>query len=241
MNPPRFSEEPRFADRHEAGRRLAGAVRTRLAGAAGPLLVLGLPRGGVPVAWEVAQALAAPLDVLLVRKLRAPGQPELGLGAVVDAAPRPQVVLNDELVRAVGASPRYLEDEVRQQQAAIEQRRQLYRAAAPQQPVSGRTVVLVDDGIATGTTVRAAIRAVRQRQPTRLVLAVPVAPASELRSLRAEVDELVCLDAPAFFGSVGSHYRLFGQTSDEEVVALMDESGRHGRPLAAGAMQDPRR
>ncbi|HJV70178.1 phosphoribosyltransferase [Ideonella sp.] len=209
-----------FRDRVDAGRRLAEALKSR--DFADPL-VLALPRGGVPVAAEVAKALKAPLDLLLVRKIGAPGQPELAIAAVSDGA-EPVVEFDEETMSMCGATREDVMGEVPGQLAEIERRRQLYLKGRAPLPVKGRTVLLVDDGIATGTTVRAAIRALKAQGPARLVLAVPVAPASELPRLRGEVDELVCLEAPAWFGAVGAHYRHFGQTSDEEVVALMEAS-----------------
>ena len=210
-----------FADRADAGRRLADALR--------PLLlvdpvVLALPRGGVPVAAEVARALGAPLDLLLVRKIGAPGQPELAVAAVADA-PEPVLELDDETLAMSGADLRYVQAQVPAQRAEIERRRGLYLQGRAPLPLAGRTAVLVDDGIATGTTVRAALRALRQRRPARLVLAVPVAPPSEVLRLRGQVDELVCLLQPAWFGAVGAFYRDFDQTRDDEVIALMRQGG----------------
>lgn len=207
-----------FEDRVDAGRRLAAVLQPR---AFVDPVVLALPRGGVPVAAEVARALKAPLDLLLVRKIGAPGQPELAIAAVSDGA-EPVVEFDEETMSMSGATREDVMREVPGQLAEIERRRQLYLKGRAPLPVKGRTVLLVDDGIATGTTVRAAIRALKARGPARLVLAVPVAPASELPRLRGEVDELVCLVAPAWFGAVGAHYRRFGQTSDDEVVALME-------------------
>ncbi|MDH2399269.1 phosphoribosyltransferase [Bradyrhizobium sp. SSUT18] len=209
-----------FADRREAGRRLA------------PLLmkykdqhpvVLALPRGGVPVAFEVAQALIAPLDVALVRKIGAPGHDELGLGAVVDGA-HPQIVLNDEIVRAVQPGNAYLEAETSRQLAEIERRRHLYRDGEPPIDVAGRTAIVIDDGIATGGTVKAVLKALARAKPSRLVLAVPVAPKDSLADLNSEADEIICLATPDPFYAVGLNYRDFRQTSDQEVVELLHRS-----------------
>ncbi|CAN7204748.1 phosphoribosyltransferase [Bradyrhizobium sp. LjRoot220] len=213
-----------FADRREAGRRLV------------PLLikfkdqkpvVLALPRGGAPVAFEVAQALNAPLDVVLVRKIGAPGHEELGLGAVVDGA-HAQVVLNDEIVRAVQPGNAYLKAETSRQLAEIERRRHLYRGDEPPLDIAGRTAIVVDDGIATGGTVKAVLKALAKAKPSRLILAVPVAPSDSLAELRSEADEIICLTTPDPFYAVGMHYREFGQTSDQEVIELLHRSKSSG-------------
>ncbi|MHC4947738.1 MAG: phosphoribosyltransferase [Planctomycetota bacterium] len=206
-----------FADRRDAGRRLADAVAPR--GYEDPV-VLGLPRGGVVVAAEVAARLGAPLDVLVVRKLRARQQPELALGAVTDGT-HPQRVLNDDLIRATGTTDEYLEREVETRLAEVRQCQERYRRGRPAVDVAGRTAIVVDDGIATGATVRAGLAALRARAPARLVLAVPVAPPQTVKLLRAEVDDLVCLDAPWMFAAVGAFYADFSQTTDDEVEALL--------------------
>lgn len=211
---------PLFEDRRDAGRRLA-AVLSRYRQSRP--VVLALPRGGVPVGFEVAKALAAPLDVLLVRKIGAPGHEELGLGAVVDGQD-PQLVLNHDVIRTVRPPPGYIEAEKRRQLAEIERRRRQYVGDRPPTPVEGRTVIVVDDGIATGATVKAALRGVSQHRPARLVLAVPVAPADSLDELTAEGDEIICLATPEPFFAVGPHYRDFTQTEDEEVIRLLNEA-----------------
>lgn len=210
-----------YADRREAGRALAAALDHLRDN---DPIVLALPRGGVPVGFEVARHLEAPLDVLLVRKVGAPGQPEFGLGAVVDAQPEPQLVLDDAIVRLVAPPPGYVEAEVARQVVAIEARRALY--AMDRVPLSpeGRTVILVDDGAATGGTARAALRGLRRQNPANLILAIPVAPTETLDDLRPEADEIVCPCIPPAFRAVGLHYRDFGQTEDEEVLRLLRDA-----------------
>lgn len=223
-----------FRDRSDAGRRLAERLAHHAKEAP---VVLALPRGGVPVAYAIARALGAPLDVVVVRKLHAPQQPELGLGAVVDGD-HPETVLNEELLAELGVSRAYLEREVAQQLAEVRRREATFRGGRPAVALADRTAIVVDDGIATGGTVRAALRAVRRAKPRRLVLAVGVAPPDTVAALRPEVDELVCLAAPAEFFAVGQFYRDFRQTTDEEVVALLERARRErggGGPAPAPA------
>lgn len=211
-----------FADRRSAGRALAQALlRLREQ----QPLVLALPRGGVPVAYEVALALAATLDLLLVRKLGAPGHEELGLGAVVDGAD-PQVVLNHELIETLQPPPGWIELQTQRQLLELERRRRHYLGGRAAPPLRGRCLIVVDDGIATGGTVRAALKALRREQPARLVVATPVAPADMTEVLRAAADEFVCLRQPEPFGSVGQYYRDFTQTTDEEVIDLLRQADR---------------
>jgi putative phosphoribosyl transferase len=205
----------RFVDRHDAGRELAQALRSL---AAEDSTVLGLARGGVPVAYEVAQALAAPLDVLIVRKIGAPGNPEYGIGAVAEGGVR---VLNEHAVRHLYISHEELEAAIARARTEIDARVQRYRGTRPPLDVAGRTVIVVDDGLATGGTARAALRAVRARQPRHLVLAVPVGSPETVAALRAEADEIVCLLEPEPLWAVGAWYEDFSQTQDEEILELL--------------------
>lgn len=217
-----------FADRTEAGRLLAHEV---LALKLIAPVVLALPRGGVPVAAEIASALHAPLDVLLVRKIGAPGNSELAVAAVAEGL-QPVVVIDEVTLHMIGASRAYVDREAKEELREIARRRTQYLRDRPPQTVEGKTAVVVDDGIATGTTVRAALQALRRRKPARLVLAIPVAPPEVVAALRAEVDDLVCLSQPAYFHAVGAHYADFHQVSDDEVVRVLEEA-REGDVQAA--------
>lgn len=217
----------RFADRCQAGRALAQRVLDL--SLPPPVVVLALPRGGVPVAAEVARALHAPLDLLLVRKIGMPWQPELALAAVVDGDP-PDLVYDEPLNARYRVDSDYVEAQMQQQLREIARQRQAYLRGRTPLAVQGCTVVLVDDGIATGTTVRAALKALRRRRPARLVLAVPVAPLDTLQALAAEVDQIVCLASPQPFRAVGEHYRNFDAVEDAEVIgALESAAGTPGR------------
>lgn len=215
-----------FVDRRDAGRRL-GAALGQLTHA--DPVVLALSRGGVPVGYEVARALEARLDVLLVRKVGAPFDPEFGIGAVADGS-EPQVLLDDALVRLVRPPPGYIDEAVTREITEIERLRELYSAVRTPASLAGRTVILVDDGIATGNTMRAALRAVVRQVPAWLVLAVPVAPRNILAGLRTEVDEVVCLLTPEPFGAVNKHYADFAQTGNEEVFELLRLACGEGTP-----------
>jgi predicted phosphoribosyltransferase len=215
-------ERDRFADRTEAGRRLAQALQCV---EDQQPVVLALPRGGVPVAYEVAKALRAPLDLVLVRKIGAPFQPELAIGAVVDGE-RPELVANRDLIDEYRIPESYLESERARQLEEIERRRQLYLAGRPRAQLRDRTAIVIDDGIATGATMEAALLATRRAGPKRLVLAVPVAPPDTLERLRPKVDEVVCLMVPEFLGAIGSFYRDFRQLDDEEVIELLRQASR---------------
>jgi len=206
-----------FKDRQDSGRRLAAALG-RYRGE--HPVVCALPRGGVPVGYEVAVALEAPLDVVVVRKLGAPGRPELGIGAVVDGD-HPERVLNEDVLRHVPISAEYVEAEVERQLQEIRRLEERYRSGRPAVSLAGRTAIVIDDGLATGGTMRAALRGVRRAGPRRVILAVPVAPPDTLEALRAEADEVVCLSAPLHFDAVGCFYEDFAQTTDDEVVRLL--------------------
>ncbi|WP_329042737.1 phosphoribosyltransferase family protein [Streptomyces sp. NBC_01422] len=204
-----------FTDRTDAGRQLAEALRHL---ERRDPVVLGLPRGGVPVAYEVARALGAPLDVIVVRKLGVPYRPELGFGAIGEGGAR---VISDEIVRHAGVREKDLEAVERAEEAELLRRAQTYREGRPRLPLEGRTVVVVDDGVATGATARAACQVVRAQGASHVVLAVPVASPDVAARLREDVDEVVCLSTPHLFSAVGEWYRDFSQTSDEEVVSLL--------------------
>ncbi|HEV2580438.1 MAG TPA: phosphoribosyltransferase [Ktedonobacteraceae bacterium] len=216
----------RFRDRTEAGQLLA----TRLAAYANRpnVLILALPRGGVPVAFEVARALHAPLDVIIVRKLGVPGEEELALGAIASGGVR---VLNDDVVRALALSDEVIDTAAAREQQEVERRERLYRGDRPAYEVRGRTVILVDDGIATGATMRAAVVAVRQQQPARIIIAVPVAASATCKEFATEVDDVVCMLRPEDFFAVGYWYEEFSQTTDEEVADLLERAS-HDRMVA---------
>jgi putative phosphoribosyl transferase len=226
----------RFRDRVDAGRRLAAA----LGHLRGPdVIVLGLPRGGVPVAFEVAEAIGAPLDVIVVRKLGVPFQPELAMGAIGEGGVR---VLNDRVLRLAAVSGRDLARVEERERRELERRARLFRGDRPPRPLAGKTVIVVDDGIATGSTVRAACQVVRARGAGRVVVAAPVAAPDTLRSLAELADEVVCLDAPAAFDAVGQAYVDFAQTSDDTVTRLLAEAAhRHdaAAPAPAAGADDP--
>lgn len=209
-----------FRDRVDAGRRLAARLAEEdLPGG----LVLGIPRGGVVVAAVVAAELALPLDVIVPRKIGAPGNPELAVGAVTQDG---TVIYNEQLLRRLGLKAGDLEGQVRQQIQEIERRTALYRGSGAPPALAGRTVILIDDGIATGYTVLAALRSLRRARPRRVILGVPVAPPETLERLKPEVDQLVCLEAPEDFYAVGQFYLHFDQNSDQEVIGLL-RAGRN--------------
>lgn len=207
-----------FADRREAGRQLGQELRRRKK--AGSPLVLGLPRGGVPVAAEVAKALDGELDVLVVRKVGVPGQPELAAGAIASGGVQ---VLSDRVMGMTGLREDDLRPVVQREQAELERREKAYRGDRPPLDVGGREVILVDDGMATGSTMLAAVRAVRKLGAGRIIVAVPTASREAAADMGQEADEIVCLDTPSPYMAVGYWYRGFGQTSDEEVRELLHE------------------
>ncbi|GGF20125.1 phosphoribosyltransferase [Aliidongia dinghuensis] len=230
-------DEPLFEDRRDAGRQLARSLShlKALSHLKSPdqqntpgeaPAVLALPRGGVPVAYEIAAALDGVLGLVLVRKIGAPGNRELALGAVV-GGPHPHLVLNEKLVQLLEPPAEFIAGSKERALEEIERRRRLYLGDAPALETAGRLVILVDDGIATGATAKAALAGIAQSQPARLVLAVPVAPPSTTRELRDLCDELVCLATPEPFYAVGHFYRNFDQVSDDEVLQLLDRARRH--------------
>jgi predicted phosphoribosyltransferase len=210
----------RFRNRIDAGRRLA----EKLAAYADrpDVLVLALPRGGVPVGFEVARALGAPLDVFLVRKLGVPGYEELAMGAVATGGVR---VLNDEIVRGLGISEHEIDAAVARELQELARRERLYRGDRPPPDVAGRTVLLVDDGLATGATMRAAVAALWQQQPARIVIAAPTASPDTCEAMKAEADDVVCTMTPEPFFAVGHWYEDFTQTTDNEVRELLTRRG----------------
>jgi predicted phosphoribosyltransferase len=217
-----------FRDRADAGRQLAtrlGAYRGRP-----DVLVLGLPRGGIPVAYEVARALDAPLDVFVVRKLGVPGQEELAMGAIATGGVR---VVNRDVVDALHIPPDVLDRAAEAEARELARREESYRGPRPEPQVQGKTVILVDDGLATGSTMRAAVAALRQQGPARIVVAVPVAAPSTCEELRREVEEVVCLATPEPFMAVGRFYDDFSQTTDDEVRQLL-AAARTGSETSAG-------
>ncbi len=217
-----------LADRREAGRLLA----EKLVNYAGrdDVVVLGLPRGGVVVAFEVAKALDAPLDIFLVRKLGAPGQEELAMGAIASGGVR---VMNEDVVGAFGLSDAQIEAVVSREQAELDRRERAYRGDSEPLDLVGKTVIVVDDGLATGASMRTAIRSLKSHGPGRIVLAVPTAPRSTCVTLERDVDEAICLMAPEPFHAIGQWYVDFSQTSDEEVISLLRAASDFGRPRAA--------
>jgi len=207
-----------FYDRGDAGRRLAAEL-ARFKGE--DVVVFALPRGGAPVAEPIAIALDAPLDLVLVRKIGVPFQPELAMGAVADGG-SPMIVRNDDVIAMAEVSEQKFQEACARELAEIERRRSLYLGSRERPEAQGRVAIVVDDGVATGATTRAALRAVRARAPKKLVLAVPVAPLDTLESLSVDVDEIVCIETHRAFGAIGYFYRDFHQISDEEVIDILN-------------------
>jgi len=216
-----------FDDRAEAGRRLGRCLEEEF-GQRPDVVVLGLPRGGVPVAVEVARILGAPLDVLVVRKLGVPSRPELAFGAVAAGGVR---YVDREMVRRVGLSRKQIEEVTARERQELRRREEEYRGDAGDLSLEGRTVLVVDDGVATGATLQAALRVLREAGADRVVVAVPVAPADSLEQLEEDADEVVCLRTPDPFFAISPHYRSFPQTSDEEVRRLLGEARAEESPM----------
>lgn len=216
-----------FTDRREAGERLLNRL-----GQLDPenTVILALPRGGVPVADVIAEALAVPLDIVLVRKVGVPGQPEFAVAAVTDGK-TPKITVNEDVARMTGLDHADIARLAERELPEIHRRRELYLKGRSPVPLAGKIVVVVDDGIATGATMRAALRLVRDADPARVVAAIPVGPAETIAALESECDEVICLDCPADFRAVGLHYRDFGQVSDETVSRIIE---RHARRLTDG-------
>jgi putative phosphoribosyl transferase len=226
-------EKP-FQDRTEAGRLLAqklGAYARR-----SDVLVLALPRGGVPVAFEVARALGAPLDVFLVRKLGVPGHEELAMGAIASGG---IAVLNEDIIRYLRLPDGVIDAVAAKEQRELERRELAYRGARTAPEIRGRTIILVDDGLATGSTMRAAVAALRQQQPEQIVVAVPIAAPETCDGFRAEVDEIICAVTPEPFYAVGLWYEDFSQTTDEEVGEYLRRAAKPGRGKSDEAAREP--
>ena len=207
-----------FSDRVEAGKRLAGALEQYRGK---DTIVLGIPRGGVVVANEVADALEAPLDIVVSRKIGAPGEPEFALGAVTQEG---EVILDRQAADSVGASDEYLESEIREKKEEVRQRMERFRGDAPYPSLKGKVVIIVDDGIATGSSVEAAVMSIKKRDPREVVIAVPVAPPDTVESLKAGGNRVVCLETPGMFFAIGEFYQRFDQVEDTEVKQILAES-----------------
>jgi putative phosphoribosyl transferase len=233
---PLMTLQPPFADRRAAGRALAHLLTSRELAAP---VVLALPRGGVLVAAEIARALGAPLDIVLVRKIGVPWQRELAVAAVVDGS-RPEVVVNQDVAASAGIDQDYIDALVNRELKEIERRRKVYLQGRTRVPLEGRTVILVDDGIATGASIRAALRALRRRQPRALILAVPIAPWETIEQLKGMVDEVVCLRTPEPFVAIGLHYVDFHQMSDTEVIEILAGCGGEVHAVSGGTPAESR-
>ena len=222
---PTLDSDAVYANRRDAG--VALAERLVHLDDRRDVVVLALPRGGVPVAFEVARALDAPLDVFLVRKLGVPGQPELAVGAIASGGVR---VLNANVIAAFAIPKRVIDEIARQEQAEFDRRENVYRDGRPAMSLDGRVVILVDDGLATGATMKAAVEGVRQHRPRRVVVGVPVGSREACRDVATVADDVVCIRAPAHFAAVGQWYRDFSETTDGDVRQLLHERGGRGSP-----------
>ena len=225
-----------FKNREVAGKALAEAVAAK---SLPDPVVLALPRGGVPVAAEVARVLNAPLDLVMVRKIGVPWQPELAAAAVIDGQDA-QIVLNEEVCVEANISQSYIDEMAKEELEEIERRAKLYLKDRPRVPIAGRSAVVVDDGIATGTTIRAVIKALRLKKPRSIVLAVPVAPKEAVAALRAEADDIICLETPEPFFGLSLHYADFHQVTDEEVISILEaQKARRRRQLPRRQVNRP--
>ena len=217
-----------FSDRVEAGKRLASAL-TDFAGKNG--IVLAIPRGGVVVGYEIAKALSLPLDVIIPRKIGAPDNPELAIGAMTEDG---TIILDDNLITYIGVQRDYIKAESERQKHEIERRLKLYRQNEPYPSLKGLNVILVDDGIATGSTMKAALASVKNRGASTVTVAVPVGPPSTIKELKKQADRVVCLYTPEYFQAIGQFYTDFNQTTDEEVIQLLKQSKQKSREKPAG-------
>ena len=211
-----------FKDRRDAGKQLAKELSDFKG--QDDAIVLGLPRGGVPVAFEVAEALKLPLDVFIVRKLGVPGQPELAMGAIASGGIQ---VLNDSVIRRAGISESQIEDVAQKEKEELKKREKAYRGARPDIDLHGKTVLLVDDGLATGASMRAAISALQEHEPKKIIVAVPTAPSDTCQEFEPEVDQIICLRTPTPFWGVGGSYQNFSQTTNEEVRELLNKADQN--------------
>jgi putative phosphoribosyl transferase len=212
-----------FKDRVEAGKKLAEALESYRGS---NVVVLGIPRGGVVVANEVAKGLGAPLDIVVSRKIEAPGEPEFALGAVTQEG---DVIMDRQAAESLGATPQYLDDQIRKKREEVKDRMQMLRGDAPYPELEGRTVVIVDDGIATGSSVSAAVMSVKKRRPKEIIVATPVAPRDAVETLSEDKTKVVSLETPGAFLAIGEFYRDFGQVEDIEVKRIIDESSARRR------------
>jgi putative phosphoribosyl transferase len=212
-----------FKDRVEAGRKLAEALK-RYRGK--DIVVLGIPRGGVVVANEVAKELEAPLDIVVSRKIEAPGEPEFALGAVTQEG---EVIMDRQAAESLGATPQYLDDQIRKKREEVKDRMRMLRGDAPYPELEGRTIIIVDDGIATGSSVSAAVMSVKKRRPKEIIVATPVAPKDAVETLSEDNTKVVSLETPRAFLAIGEFYQDFGQVEDIEVKRIIDESSARRR------------